>query len=89
MQLLDIAGALLRVEPGSPKRRNSADVKTLLDFAYDLFTDDDRGVERIYGVIDFTIWGNDRRPKDWKPEDASWQIDFSGQNTPASDQPTP
>ena len=89
MQLLDIAGALLRVEPGSPKRRNSADVKTLLDFAYDLFTDDDRGVERIYGVIDFTIWGNDRRPKDWKPEDASWQIDFSKQDTPASGQPTP
>ncbi len=56
--------------------RTADDEKVLFDFMADLFNDDDRGVERIYGVIDFTIWGNDRRPSDWKPEDASWQIKF-------------
>ena len=75
-RLLDVGTDLLRVTPGSPLRRNSADMKVLLDFAHDLFIDDDRGVERIYQVIDFTIWGNDRRPKDWKPEDAHWLIEF-------------
>ena len=74
VRLFDIAEDLFRVNPGSPLQRPAHDQKVLLDFAHDLFTDDDRGVERIYGVIDYTIWGNDRRPADWKPEDASWQI---------------
>lgn len=76
VQLLDVAQALFRREPGAKTPRTVEDEKVLFDFIYDLFTDDDRGVERIYGVIDFTIWGNDRRPADWKPEDASWQIKF-------------
>ena len=74
VRLFDIAEDLFRVNPGSPLQRTAQDQKVLLDFAHDLFTDDDRGGERIYGVIDYTIWGNDRRPADWKPEDASWQI---------------
>lgn len=72
--LLDVAKAMFRPDPGSHLRCESACHKGILDFAYDLFTDPDRGVERIYEIIDFTIWGIDRRPKDWKPEDASWQI---------------
>lgn len=76
VRLLDIAEALFREKPGDKTQRTIADQKLLLDFIYDLFTDNDRGVERIYQVIDFTIWGNDRRPDDWKPEDASWQIRF-------------
>ena len=74
--LLDVAQDLLRRNPGSKEQRTADDEKVLFDFMADLFNDDDRGVERIYGVIDFTIWGNDRRPSDWKPEDASWQIKF-------------
>ncbi len=73
-RLFDVAHDLFRVDVGSGNVRTPQDMRVLFDFIYDLFTDDDRGVERIYGVIDFTIWGNDRRPKDWKPEDASWQI---------------
>ena len=74
--LLDVAQDLLRRNPGSKEQRTADDEKVLFDLMADLFNDDDRGVERIYGVIDFTIWGNDRRPSDWKPEDASWQIKF-------------
>ena len=73
-RLFEIAKAMFRPDPGSPQRCESACHKGILDFAYDLFTDPDRGVERIYEIIDFTIWGVDRRPKDWKPEDASWPI---------------
>lgn len=83
-RILDVGSDLFRQEPGSPNRRTAADMKIYLDFAHDLFTDDVRGVERIYGVIDFTIWGNDRRPKDWKPEDASWQIQFGSDSTPTT-----
>ena len=79
MRILDIGASLFRREPGSTERRNAQDMKIYVDFVHDLFTDDDRGVERIYGVVDYTIWGNDRRPKDWKPEDASWQIDFGSE----------
>lgn len=75
-RIFEIGGSLFRAEPGSSKPRQPADYKAFIDFVHDLFTDDDRGVERIFGVIDFTIWGNDRRPADWKPEDASWQIKF-------------
>ena len=74
--LFDVAKAMFRPDPGSHLRCESACHKGILDFAYDLFTDPDRGVERIYEIIDFTIWGIDRRPKDWKPEDASWQIGY-------------
>lgn len=79
MRILDVGASLFRVNPGSSERRTSDDMQVYVDFVHDLFTDDDRGIERIYGVIDFTIWGNDRRPKDWKPEDASWQIDFGSE----------
>ena len=76
VRLLDVAQDLLRRTPGAEDQRTVDDEKVLFDFMVDLFNDEDRGVERIYGVLDFTIWGNDRRPKDWKPEDASWQITF-------------
>lgn len=76
VRLLDVAQDLFRRVPGSKEQRTPEDEKVLFDFIVDLFDDGDRGVERIYGVIDFTIWGNDRRPADWKPEDASWQIEF-------------
>ena len=65
LRLLDIAGELFRVEVGSKKLMTAADQKGILDFAYDLFMDDDRGVERIYGILDFTIWGTAGRPDNW------------------------
>ena len=79
MRILDIGASLFRETPGSKERRTARDQQIYMDFVYDLFTDDDRGIERIYGVVDYTIWGNDRRPKDWKPEDASWQISFGSE----------
>ena len=65
VRLMDIAYDLFRREPGSDEPRTVEDTKILLDFVYDLFTDDDRGVERIYKVIDYTIWGMKGRPDDW------------------------
>lgn len=76
LRLLDTGYDVLRVHPGDSAQRTVDDMQVFVDFAHDLFVDDDRGIERIYGLIDFTIWGNDRRPSDWKPEDASWQIQF-------------
>lgn len=75
-RLLEVAKAMFRPDPGSHLKCEHDCHQGILDFAYDLFTDPDRGVERIYEIIDFTIWGYDRRPKDWKPEDASWQIGY-------------
>ena len=74
--MLDMGYALFRVNPGDTAQRTREDMQVFIDFVHSLFADDDRGVERIFGLIDFTIWGNDRRPADWKPEDASWQIRF-------------
>ena len=65
LRLMDIAHTLFRVEPGSTAPRTASDTKVLLDFVYDLFFDDDRGVERIYKVIDYTLWGMKGRPDDW------------------------
>ena len=73
-RLFDVGHDLFRVDIGSGNVRTPEDMRRFFDFMYDLFADDDRGVERIFGVIDYTIWGSDRRPADWKPEDASWQI---------------
>ena len=73
-RLFDVAHDLFRVDVGSGNVRTPQDTKILFDFIYDLFIDDDRGIERIFGVIDYTIWGSDRRPSDWEPKDASWQI---------------
>ena len=75
-RMLDTGYDLFRVNPGDTAQRTVDDMQVFLDFAHSVFADDDRGVERIFGLIDFTIWGNDRRPADWKPEDASWQIQF-------------
>ena len=73
-RLLDVGYALFRVTPGADARRTPEDTKVLLDFAYDLFMDDDRGVERIYKVIDYTIWGMKGRPDDWA-DHARWVRD--------------
>ena len=65
LRFIDIAGDLFRVNIGAGGLLHAADHKGILDFAYDLFVDDDRGVERIFGIIDFTIWGTAGRPADW------------------------
>ena len=74
LRLLDIGGDLFRVDVGAGTLRSSADFKVLLDFAYDFFSDDDRGVERIFDIIDFTIWGTAGRPDDWQ-QNVSWPIE--------------
>ena len=75
-KLLQVGQALFRPDPGMHVWCETACHQGVLDFAYDFFTDDARGVERIYEIIDFTIWGYERRPADWKPEDASFQIGY-------------
>ena len=74
LRLMDIGYDLFRREPGSDAPETAEDTKVLLDFAYDLFTDDDRGVERIFKVIDYTIWGMGGRPDDWA-EHVRWARD--------------
>ncbi len=76
MRLLQTGQALFRPTPGTHIWCDTACHQSVLDFAYELFTDDDRGVERIYQIIDFTIWGFDRRPSDWTMDDASWKIQY-------------
>ena len=76
LKLFQVGYAMFRPDPGTHVWCESDCHKGLLDFAYDFFTDKDRGVERIYEIIDFTIWGIDRRPEDWRPEDASWQLGY-------------
>ena len=73
MRLMDIGGELFRADIGSGKIKSAEDYKILMDFAYDLFTDDDRGVERIYKIIDFKLWGTAGRPENWQ-DNVSWPV---------------
>lgn len=65
VRLLNVAKAMLRTHPGTHERMSAEDQKKFFDFAYAFFVDTDRGIERIYKVIEFTVWGTAGRPADW------------------------
>ncbi|MFA5624280.1 MAG: hypothetical protein WC966_04390 [Bradymonadales bacterium] len=69
VRLLNVAKAMLRQIPGEHERMSVADQAMFFDFVYDFFMDDDRGIERIYKVIEFTVWGTAGRPADWVQPD--------------------
>ncbi|MCL2326771.1 MAG: hypothetical protein FWC40_09810, partial [Proteobacteria bacterium] len=74
VSLMQVAYALLRPQPGTHTYCDTACMKNTIGFVHDVFTDDQRGVERIFLIIDFTIWGMAGRPADWESENTSSPI---------------
>lgn len=67
-RLLETGRAILRVNPGHHIYDDAKDLQVFMNFAHKLFTDDSRGIERIYDIIDFSVWGTAGRPSTHIPE---------------------
>ncbi len=60
----DIAVATNRLVPGDAAPLSSADLRIMLETVADFLQDEGRGLERIYGIIEFALYGVAGKPAD-------------------------